>query len=117
MAKHSHIVLSPDYEELLGLALPSEGGEGNLTLDSSRENVLLAGAYNGINKDFYLPGSDFAIVDPPRKTVRVYHNGRRLLPEEYEILESVPGAGYDLIRIVRFTPNSSSRLYADYTIA
>lgn len=93
------------WEQLLGV-----GGFS----DVQRQNVLLTGDYNGINKDFYLP--EYAIYGPPSKDVSVYHNGRRLLPLEYEVLESVPGNGYNLIRIVMFTPNESSKLYADYFV-
>jgi hypothetical protein len=96
---------STAWEQVLGVAGFSE---------ATRENILLTGTYDGVNKDFYLP--EYAIYDPPRKTVRVYHNGRRLLPTEYEVLESVPGSGYNLIRIKMFTPNSTSKLYADYFV-
>ena len=95
------------WEEVLGV------GKFN---EISRENRELVGVYDGANKDFVLPDSEYAIYDPPRKTVKVYHNGRRLSAIEYEVLESVPGNGYNLIRIKMFTPQQTSRLCADYFV-
>lgn len=88
---------------------------GGALLLRIRENVALIGTYDNINKDFYLP--EPAIHGPPRSQVKVYHGGRRLWTEEYEILESVPGSGYNLVRILQFTPQTTSKLYADYIAA
>ena len=96
---------STAWEQLLGVGGFSE---------SARQNVFLTGDYNGLNKDFYLP--EYAIYNPPSKDVVVYHNGRRLLPMEYTVLESVPGSGYNFIRIMMFTPTQTSKLYADYFV-
>ena len=93
------------------------GGTGGTTTVNVRENQLLVGTYDGVNKDFYLPSGDKALHNPPREQVKVYHSGRRLLPTEYEVLETVPGSGYDLVRIKMFTPNVTSKLFADYVIA
>jgi hypothetical protein len=88
---------------------------GGALLLRIRENVALIGTYNNTNKDFYLP--EPAIHDPPRSQVKVYHGGRRLWTEEYEVLESVPGNGFDHVRILYFTPQVTSRLSADYIAA
>lgn len=79
-----------------------------------RQNVSLLGTYNGVNKHFYLP--EHALYDPPIKDIVVYHNGRRLLSMEYEVQESVPGDGWDLIWIKMFAPNTTSKLCADYFV-
>lgn len=85
---------------------------GGALLLRVRENIALIGIYDGANKDFYLP--ETAVHDPPRSQVKVYHGGRRLSDIEYDVLESVPGGGHDLVRIRHFTPQSTSRLRADY---
>lgn len=85
---------------------------GGALLLRVRENIALIGVYDNANKDFYLP--EPAVHDPPRSQVKVYHGGRRLLEPEYEVLESVPGGGFDLVRIRYFTPQTTSRLRADY---
>lgn len=90
------------------------GGGTGVAPTNVRENQLLVGTYDGSNKDFYLPGGDKAVHDPPKSQVKVYHSGRRLLPSEYEVLETVPGTGYDLVRIKMFTPRATSKLFADY---
>jgi hypothetical protein len=88
---------------------------GGALLLRVRENIALIGVYNDANKDFYLP--EPAVHDPPRSQVKVYHGGRRLFEYEYEVLESVPGGGFDLVRIRHFTPQTTSRLRADYIAA
>lgn len=88
---------------------------GGALLLRVRENIALIGAYDNVNKDFYLP--EAAVHDPPRSQVKIYHSGRRLGSQEYEVLESVPGGGLDLVRIKRFTPQPTSRLRADYIAA
>jgi hypothetical protein len=76
-----------------------------------RENVYLLGVYDGSSRIFSLP--EPAIYDPPKRTVRLYHNGRRMLPSEYEVYENVPGGGYNMIRM-KFTPQVTSLFLADY---
>jgi hypothetical protein len=78
-----------------------------------RENVFLVGAYDAVNREFLLP--EAAVQDPPKHQVKVYHSGRRLLPEEYSMCESFPGSGYDKVRLI-FAPHPTSRLYADYYV-
>lgn len=94
---------------------PDSVAVGAVPLLRVRENVALIGNYDGINRTFYLP--EPAIHDPPRSQVKVYHGGRRLSETEYDIRESVPGNGYDLVYILCFTPQQTSRLRADYIAA
>lgn len=81
----------------------------------NREGILLIGSYDGVNRIFELP--EIAAYDPPKRTVRLYHNGRRMMPGEYEIYESTPGSGYKMVKTMAFAPQSTSRLMADYTAA
>lgn len=85
---------------------------GGALLLRVRENIALIGVYDNVNKDFQLP--EPAIHDPPRSQIKIYHGGRRLGTEEYTVFESIPGQGYNLVRILQFTPQTTSRLYADY---
>jgi hypothetical protein len=81
---------------------------------SIREGILLDGTYDSSNRIFALP--EKVVNDPPRTIVKMYHNGRRMLPEEYEVYENVPGSGYDMVRI-SFAPQATSRLMVDYMAA
>jgi len=91
------------------------GGDPALLL-RIRDSAALVGTYDGINRAFILPNGEKAIHDPPNAQVKVYHNGRRLLPMEYEMRESVSGQGFDQVCICYFSPHNTSRLYADYIV-
>lgn len=106
----------------VAFTINSPGDDETLTISMTgvaatvREDQPLVGLYDSNNRDFYLPNNEHAIYDPPRKTIKVYHNGRRLQQAEYAILESVPGEGHNLVRLLAFAPHTSSRLTADYVI-
>ena len=80
--------------------------------DRTRFNVVLAGPYNDINREFYLP--ETAVHDPPTLPVRVRHGGRHLLPNEFTMEETIPGNGFDKLTTV-FAPQRESKLVVDYT--
>lgn len=81
--------------------------------ERSREGVLLTGSYDNVNREFQLPVGDSAVHDPPRRIIKLYHNGRRLPITEYDVYESAPGSGMDRIR-TKFSPQPTSYLFADY---
>jgi hypothetical protein len=69
---------------------------------------------------FETPG--YFIHDPSAITIEVFHNGRGLYHSstqspkdgDFYVEESVPGAGYDQVVLVTFTPDSRSTLRANY---
>jgi len=74
---------------------------------SDRGNVVLTGAYNGVNRDFLLP--EGAVHTPPSPVVKVYHGGRRLNAYEYQVLESVSGSGvFDKVHLTSWAPGSDN---------
>jgi hypothetical protein len=90
------------------------GGTGNRTY-----NEVPAGLVNGINKTFstaakFIPGSQV-----------VFFNGQRLQPgagNDYQISESVLGAGYDTITLEvaprsRPGPRVDDQVVLDYTVS
>lgn len=104
-----------------GLEIGTDQLDPNIDTGSSlpvdfHQNIQLIGTKNSVNRIFTTPhtfingnfkGSEFSII--------VKHNGRTLEPEtDYEVLESVPGGGFDTIRTTSFTPNEFSSLLADY---
>ena len=66
--------------------------------------------------------SEYFFYDVSAITVEVFHNGRKLSysstqsPQdgEFYVKESTPGAGYDQIVLVAFTPEGRSILRANY---
>jgi len=84
------------------------------------EGIELLGTRDGVNRAFTTPD---AFRDDDLATIRVFHNGRRLVkspdadPRNGDFLtsESVPGGGYDTITI-NFAPVSTSELRADYVL-
>jgi hypothetical protein len=92
---------------------PVQGGGGRSTKE--RFGVTLTGTYNGSNREFALP--EPVLHNPPNVAVRLYNGGRRVKMEEFELFESVPGAGLDRVRILQFAPRSTGRLFADYQAA
>jgi hypothetical protein len=83
------------------------------------EGVALLGTKNGVNRAFTSPET---FRDDDLTTVRVFHNGRRLIkaPDDsprngdFYVSESVPGGGYDTVNLLTFAPVASSELRADY---
>lgn len=113
-----------------GVLIGTEVGEGQLTIEvidklntavsggmpvKFHTNMPLFGVRNSINRSFttsdkflngpYL-GSDY--------TIEINHNGRHLYPDEYSILESSPGDGFDTIVFKTFAPTQFSILLAAY---
>lgn len=107
MAKHLHLVLDLPTGSVDKLALPTDIAGTSIPY----ECAYLIGTLDGVNRTFTLPNP--AIHNPPHAQVKIYHNGRRLLPSEYTMSESVPGGGYDIALLV-FAPQVTSRLFADY---
>jgi hypothetical protein len=95
-----------------GFLIESAGTVGS----DEKQNVILSGLYDRINRDFLLP--EGALHTPPRPVVKVYHGGRRLDPYEYVVLESVSGSGtFDLVRLTSWAPGPDNRLIVDYVPA
>ena len=85
------------------------------------EGVELLGVKNGVNKVFTAPDT---FRDDDQTTVRVFHNGRRLImsPDDnpqngdFVVSESIPGDGYDTVTLLTFAPVSTSELRVDYVL-
>lgn len=85
------------------------------------EGVELLGTKDGVNKVFTAPDT---FRDDDRATVRVFHNGRRLIKSpddnpqngDFVVSESVPGGGYDTVTLLTFAPVPTSELRADYVL-
>lgn len=95
-----------------GVSLQPGGGSGST---DKRYGVPLTGDYNGSNREFAVP--EVFLHTPPTEAIQLYHGGRRLKHEEFEVFESVVGGGFDRVRILAFIPRSKSKLFADYTPA
>lgn len=75
--------------------------------------IFLTGPYDGTGRVYVIP--EEAQHAPPRPIVKIYHNGRRLNPTEYEVFKSVGTlTGYDRVRILGFRPRPRSKIYSDY---
>lgn len=89
--------------------------------DRYRSGVLLLST---LNPRVYKSPELFQ-YDPSAVAIEVFHNGRGLFhsPTEspkdgdFYVEESVPGAGYDQIVLVSFTPDSRSTLRANYFVS
>jgi hypothetical protein len=79
-------------------------------------SVFVTGPYDATSKTGYtLP--EAALHNPPNDVVQLYHNGRRLNPNEYTMIETFVGSGkYKDLTLV-FAPNPKSKIYADYVAA
>lgn len=86
---------------------------------SEKIGQVLLGAKNGLNRIFTTPEKFLPL------TIRVYHNGRRLVRAtalspaygDYYVMESGgPGTGYDTVIFLSFTPVEKSGLLTDYAI-
>jgi hypothetical protein len=79
-----------------------------------RIGQALVGPKTGLNYVFTTPGSDRFVHNLPFLTLQLYFNGvRQTFIDDYMVLESVPGGGYDTI-VLNVAPRSWDHLTADY---
>lgn len=83
-----------------------------------RWGVELIGSLDGVNRTFATPEKFLhGTYNGGIPRIRIYHNGRRLQEGvEFEAFESVPGAGYNRVRVLLFAPSQYSGLVADYVV-
>lgn len=112
MARHIHLLLDWEDGELIGIALPAEGGGGS-SLDDLVRNIPLVGARDGVNTVFTTPN---LFVRTPFEEV-VYYNGvvqEEGVGNDYVVSESGgAGTGYDTITL-SVAPYSWEKLTIDY---
>lgn len=92
------------------------GGAGNVIV---RENVMLLGARDGVNRIFMTPEKFITgLYLGSIYSIRIRHNGRGMDPDlDYDISESGgAGTGYDTIFFKSFTPSLFNSILADYTV-
>jgi len=81
-----------------------------------RDQVLMVGSLDGINRIFEIPGGEKAEHNPTGGIkMKPYHNTRRLQDTEFDAVESAgAGTGYDRIVLKAFAPPPSSRIFLDF---
>lgn len=105
------------------LLTPNFMADSSLFGPGEKTGVSLIGIQDGVNRVFTTPE---AFVHNANMSVRMYHNGRRLLQSslpsaelgEYYVSEgSGPSTGYNTIHFMAFAPDAYSMLRADYRVA
>lgn len=114
MAKHNHLVLDFEDGEIIGIALPAEGGGGTTDFSNYRRRVELIGVKNEVNKVYTTP------VKFDRSTILevVIRNGveqNEGIAADFIVSESSPGTGYDTITFTE-APFLFENLVIDYLI-
>lgn len=86
-----------------------------------KQNVVLVGALDGVNRTFTVPSPDKFIEGTfggNKFKISVRHNGRELVKGvDYVVSESAGvGTGYDTVTIIAFAPQSGSILVSSYVV-
>ena len=121
----SHVIgLAIDDEKLFIQPRRITTGNGG-GLITERVGIDLVGTKNGVNRVFAIPGGETFVHVPGSRTIRVFHNGRRLRwsstgsPRDGDFIVEESGgigSGFDTVRLVNMAPNIRSGLFADYFV-
>ena len=111
------------FLESMGVTIglgPDGGGSGLAEIPYLfKEDVLLIGAQDGVNRTFMTPDIFLdGIFGDNEFHISIRHNGRWMVQdEEFVISESGgSGTGYDTITFITFAPKADSEILVNYTV-